>query len=45
VRDRIKAGEGRSSEQCMITTAKRDDVEDQVFASEVIWRAEYDFQC
>jgi uncharacterized membrane protein YfcA len=26
VRDRIKAGEGRSSEQCMITTAKRDDV-------------------
>ena len=45
VRDCIKAGESSSSEQCMITTAKRDDVEDQFLASEVLWRAEYYFQC
>ena len=45
VRDCIKAGESSSSKQCMITTAKRDDVEVQFFALEVVWRAEYDFQC
>ena len=43
VQDCIKAGESSSSEQCMITTAKRDDLEDQLFASEVVWGAEYYF--
>ena len=28
VRDCIKAGESSSSEQCMVATAERDDVED-----------------
>ena len=45
VRDRIEASEHSSSEQCMIATAEGDDVEDQVFALEVFWRAEDDFQC
>ena len=42
---RIELGECSSSEQCMIATAEGDDVEDQVFALEVFWRAEDDFQC
>ena len=42
MRDCIEAGEGGMSEQCMITTAERDDVEDQILTSEVVWRAEYD---
>ena len=45
VQDCIEAGESSSPKQCVITTAKRDDVEVQIFASEVIWRDEYDFQC
>ena len=45
VRDRIEASERGSSEQFMIATAEGDDVEDQVFALEVVWRAEADFQC
>ena len=35
VRDYIKARESSSSEQCVITTAEGDDVEDQFFTSEV----------
>ena len=34
--DRIEASERGSSEQCMVATAEGDDVEDQVFASEVV---------
>ena len=33
---RIEASECGSSEQCMIATAEGDDVEDQVFATEII---------
>ena len=36
VQDCIKAGESSLFEQCMITTAEGDDVEDQIFASEII---------
>ena len=36
VRHRIESGKRGSSEQCMIATAERDDVEDQVFSSEII---------
>ena len=45
VRNHIETGEGGSSEQCVIATAGGDDIEDQVFASEVVWRIEDDFQC
>ena len=45
MRDRIEASEGGSSEQCVITTAEGDNVEDQVFASEVVLRTEDYFQC
>ena len=34
--DRIEASERGSSEQCVVATAEGDDVEDQVFASEVV---------
>ena len=43
--DRIEAGEGGSSVQCVIADAERDDIEGEVFASEVVRRAEDDFQC
>ena len=45
MRDCIETGEGGSSEECVITTVKGDNVEDQVFTSEVIWGTEYYFQC
>ena len=40
VQDCIKVGESSLSEQCVITTVERDDIEDQVFALEVVWRTE-----
>ena len=45
MRDRIKTGKSGSSEQCVISTAEGDDIKDQVFASEVVWRTEDNFQC
>ena len=42
---RIESSKCSSSEQCVIATAERDDVEDQVFASEVVRRTEDDLQC
>ena len=45
VRDHIEASERGSSEQCMVATTEGDDVEDQVFASEVVRRSEDGFQC
>ena len=36
MRYRIESGKCGSSEQCVIATAEGDDVEDQVFASEVV---------
>ena len=42
--DRTKAGESGSSEQCVIAVAEGDDIEDQVFASEVVRRTKDDFQ-
>ena len=41
----IESSECGSSEQCMVATAEGDDVEDQVFAVEVVRRAEDDLQC
>ena len=43
--DLVETSERGSSEQRMVATAERDDVEDQVFASEVVWRTEDDLQC
>ena len=45
VRHHIESSKRGSSEQCVIATAEGDDVEDQVFASEVVQRSEDDFQC
>ena len=42
---RIESSECGSSEQCVIAAVERDDVEDQVFALEVVRRTEDDFQC
>ena len=42
---RIEASKCGSSKQCVIATAEGDDVEDQVFALEVVRRSEDDFQC
>ena len=36
----VKASEGHSSEQCMITAAEGSDVEEQFLASEVVSRTE-----
>ena len=41
----IESSECGSSEQCMIATAEWDYIEDQFFASEIIWRSEDHFQC
>ena len=41
----IESSECSSFEQCVIATAEGDDVEDQVFTSEVVRRSEDDFQC
>ena len=38
---RIESGKCGSSKQCMITTVEGDDIEDQVLASEVVRRTEY----
>ena len=45
VRHRIELCKCGSSEQGMIATAKRDDIEDELFASEVVRRSEDDLQC
>ena len=45
VQDRIKMGESGSSEQCMVATSERNDIKDQFFTLEVVWRTEYYFQC
>ena len=42
---RIESGKCSSSEQCVIATAEGDNIEDQVFASEVVRGSEDDFQC
>ena len=42
---RIESSKCSSSEQCVIATAEGDDIEDQVFALEVVQRTEDDFQC
>ena len=42
---RIESSKCSSSEQCVIATAEGDDIEDQVFASEVVQGSEDDFQC
>ena len=41
----IESSKCRSSEQCVRATAEGDDIEDQVFASEVVRGSEDDFQC
>ena len=40
VRHRIESSECGSSEQCVIATAEWDDIEDQLFASEVVQGSE-----
>ena len=35
---RIESSKCSSSEQCVIATAEGDDIKDQVFTSEVVWR-------
>ena len=45
VRDRIEASERGSSEQCMVATTEGDDIEDQVFASEVVQGSKDHLQC
>ena len=42
---RIKSCQCSLSEQCVIATAEGDDVEDQLFASEVVRGSEDNFQC
>ena len=42
---RIESSKCSSSEQCVIATAEGDDIEDQVFASEVVRGSEDNFQC
>ena len=42
---RIESSECSSSEQCMIATAERDDIEDQFFASEIVRGSEDHLQC
>ena len=43
--DRIEASERGSSDKCVAATVEGDDVEDQVFALEVVRRTEDDLQC
>ena len=45
VQHRIETGKCGSSEQCMITTAEGDDIEEYLFASEIIRGSEDHFQC
>ena len=42
---RIESSECGSSEQCLVTTSESEDIEDELFASEVIRRSEDHFQC
>ena len=42
---RIESSKCSSSEQCLIATAEGDDIEDQVFTSEVVRGSKDDFQC
>ena len=42
---RIESCECGPPEQCVVATAERDDVEDQLFAPEVVWGSEDHFQC
>ena len=42
---RIESSECGSFEQCMIATAERDDIEDQVFALEIVWGSQDHLQC
>ena len=42
---RIESSECGSSKQCVIASAKRDNIEDQLFASEVVRGSEDDLQC
>ena len=45
VRHRIESCECGSSEQCVVATVERDDVEEQLFAPEVVWGYEDQLQC
>ena len=45
MRHDIEFGERCSAEEGVIAAAKRCNVEDQVLASEVIWRSEHYFEC
>ena len=42
---RVESSKCGSSKQCMIAAAEGDNVEEQVLASEVIWRTKDYFQC
>ena len=42
---RIKSSECGSSEQCVIATVEGDDVEDQLFLSEIVRGSDDNFQC
>ena len=42
---RIESSKCSSSEQCVIATTEGDDIEDQVFALEVVQGSEDNFQC
>ena len=44
-RYRIESSKCGSSEQCVVATAEGDDIEDQLFALEIIRGSEYHFQC
>ena len=41
---RVESGKSSPSEQCVIATSKGYDIEDQVFTTEVVRRAKYNFQ-
>ena len=41
----IESSECGFSEQCVIATSESDDIEDQIFASEIIRGSEDHFQC
>ena len=45
VRHRIESSKCGSPEQCVIAAAERDDIEDQISASEVVRGSKDDFQC
>ena len=41
---RVESGKRSSSEQCMVATGKGDDIEDELFATEVVRRSEDNLQ-